>query len=385
MPFEFASAGRLLFGAGTSAQLHAIAAAFGKRLLFLSGAHFALQTAPLLDALQGRGFEVTPFVVTGEPTIDLVRAGVAAGREAACTAVIACGGGSVLDTGKAVAALLANDGDILDYLEVIGGGRALAQPSLPCIVLPTTAGTGTEVTRNAVILSPEHRVKVSLRSILLLPRVAIVDPELTYSLPPAPTAATGLDALTQLIEPFVSARANALVDALCRDGIPLIARHLETAYRDGGNAAAREAMSLAACYGGLALANAGLGAVHGFAGVLGGYTGAPHGAVCARLLPTVMAVNADALRARRPDSDRLARYRNIACLLTGRPAATLADGITFIRELCARLAIPPLSAYGIISADFPALITQAAEASSMKANPITLTPEEMWQVLENSL
>ena len=231
--------------------------------------------------------------------------------------MIGLGGGSAIDAAKAIAALAANGGDPLDYLEVVGRGRSLTQPSLPCIAIPTTAGTGAEVTRNAVLASPEHGIKASLRSATMLPRLALVDPELTYSLPAAVTASTGLDALTQLIEPFTSSKANPLTDALCREGMMRAARSLRTAYEDGRDAAAREDMALASLFGGLALANAGLGVVHGFAGPVGGTFHAPHGAVCAAFLPHVMAVNARALRTRQPGSAALARYDEIARILTG--------------------------------------------------------------------
>ena len=225
--------------------------------------------------------------VDGEPTIEDARRAAA---HADVEIVVAIGGGSALDLGKAAAALIANGGDPLRYLEVIGEGRPLERPSLPCVAIPTTAGTGSEVTRNAVLGSPTHGVKASLRSPHMLPAVALVDPELTYDLPPALTASTGLDALTQLIEPFVSARANAFVDAICRDAIPRVIAALPKAF--AGDRAARADMAYASLCGGLALANAGLGAVHGFAGPIGGRFPAPHGAICAVLLPHVVAINA---------------------------------------------------------------------------------------------
>lgn len=210
--------------------------------------------------------------------------------------VIGLGGGSVLDAGKAIAALVTNLGNVFDYLEVIGKGQPLVNAPLPFIAIPTTAGTGTEVTRNAVLGSPAHGVKVSLRSPMMLPSLAIVDPELTYGLPPEITASSGLDALTQLIEPFVSVKANPMTDAICREGIRHAAKSLRTVYHNGADASAREGMSLASLFGGLALANAALGAVHGFAGPLGGMLNAPHGAICAKLLPLVMEVNIKVLR-----------------------------------------------------------------------------------------
>jgi alcohol dehydrogenase class IV len=317
--------------------------------------------------------------------LDVVRAGAQLVRAGSCQLVIGFGGGSALDTAKAIAALAANPGDPLDYVEVIGLGRPLSQAPLPFIAVPTTAGTGTEVTRNAVLASPEHKVKVSLRSPRMLARLAIMDPELTYSLPPAETAATGLDALTQVLEPFVCNRPNALIDPLCREGMQRAARALRPAYADGHNPAAREDMALASLFGGLALANARLGAVHGFAAPLGGLFAAPHGAVCARLLPGVTDVNIRALRARAPDSPALARYTEAARLLTGDARATPEDGVSWLQSLVADLQVKPLSAYGLTQAGFPDVIERAAVASSMQGNPIKLTPEELREILERAL
>ncbi len=290
-----------------------------------------------------------------------------------------------MDAAKAIAALAANGGDPLDYLEVVGRGQTLAKPALPTIAIPTTAGTGAEVTRNAVLLSPEHRIKASLRSPTMLPRLAIVDPETTLSLPPAVTAATGLDALTQLIEPFTSARANPMTDAFCREGIARAARSLRRAHEDGGNLTAREDMSLASLLGGLSLANAGLGAAHGFAGVIGGAFDAPHGAICAALLPHVMRVNHRALAARRPDSTALPRYDEIARLVTGSPSARAADGAAWVSDLAAALGIPSLSAFGIRREHVVDLVAKTSVASSTKANPLPLTAGELTEILEAAL
>ena len=256
---------------------------------------------------------------------------------------------------------------------------------MPCIAIPTTAGTGTEVTRNAVLTSKPHRVKVSLRSVHLLPRLAVVDPELTHSLPPAATAASGVDALTQLIEPYVSVRANPLADGFCVEGLRRVARSLRRAFEDGTDAAAREDMAFGSLCGGLALATAGLGAVHGFANPIGGLFGAPHGAVCAALLPHVMAANVHALRTRAPEHPALARFDEIARLLTGRPHATAADGVAWIRDLVAILQIPGLRAYGTGSADTSAIVAAASRASSMKTNPVSLTPEELAAIVVQAI
>ena len=305
--------------------------------------------------------------------------------EFAADLVVGFGGGSPLDAAKAIAVMVTNGGDPLDYLEVVGRGKSLTKDSLPILAIPTTAGTGTEVTRNAVLASPEHKVKASLRSPSMIPRVAIVDPELTYGVPPAVIASTGLDALTQLIEPFTCNRTNPLVDGFCRDGIARVARSLRRAWANGHDAAAREDMALASLYSGLALANAGLGVVHGFAGVVGGAFMAPHGAVCAALLPHAMAANRAALRAREPNSPVLARYDEIARLLTGRTDAVAVDGVEWVRELTAALGVPLLAAHGVARCDVPALVEKAVAASGTKTNPIQLTRDELAVLLARAL
>jgi len=374
MLFEFATATRIVFGEGTAATLPDLVRSFGARPLVVTGASTE-RAAWLVAALSA---EV--FAASGEPTVELIREGARRVQDSACDVVVSLGGGSAIDAGKAIAAVAANGGEPLEFLEVVGKGRAMALPPLPFLAVPTTAGTGSEVTRNAVLGSTEHGVKASLRSPLMLPRIALVDPELTYGLPPAITAATGLDALTQLIEPYVSARANPLADAFCVEGIGRIAGALRRVYRDGADREARRNMALASLFGGLALANAGLGVVHGFAAPLGGSWKAPHGALCAALLPHGMAANVAALRARAPRHPALERYAAIARLLTGRSEASAADGIDWVRALCIELNVPPLRAWGIAEADLPGVVEKAAHASSMKANPLPLTGEELLQV-----
>jgi alcohol dehydrogenase class IV len=271
----------------------------------------------------------------------------------------------------------------LDYLEVVGKGLPLERPGLPCIAVPTTAGTGAEVTRNAVIAVPERKVKVSLRNPWLLPRAALIDPELTLGLPPAVTAATGMDALTQVVEPYVCSRANPLTDGFCREGMRRAGRSLRAAFAEGG-LGAREDMCLASLCGGLALANAGLGAVHGFAAPLGGLLAAPHGAVCARLLPVVMRANIRALRARGPEAPSLQRYGEIAALLTGRENAAPEEGADWTQRLAGDLRIPPLRSWGLSVSDFDTVADNARRASSMKANPVALSPEELMEILREA-
>jgi alcohol dehydrogenase class IV len=299
--------------------------------------------------------------------------------------IVALGGGSVLDAGKAISALTTNRGDVFDYLEVIGKGQPLVNAPLPFIAIPTTAGTGTEVTRNAVLGSPAHGVKVSLRSPMMLPSLALVDPELTYSLPPAITASSGLDALTQLIEPFVSVKSNPLTDAVCREGIRRTAKSLRRVYHNSVDGAAREDMSLASLFGGMALANAALGAVHGFAGPLGGMLNAPHGAICAKLLPLVMESNLKALESRHAGHVAIGRFTEIARMVTENDSASAWDGVQWVRDLVRELNIPPLSAHGMTDADIPEAVQKTLNASSYKGNPIPLSEGELHEILEKAL
>jgi alcohol dehydrogenase class IV len=384
MRFEFATASRILFGPGVLREAGAAARQFGRHAFVVTG-RAPRRAEPLLDRLAAEGVAATMCSLAGEPTTGTVTTAVAQARAAGCDLVIGFGGGSPLDAAKAVSALLTNPGELSDYLEVIGRAQPLTQPAAPCLAIPTTAGTGAEVTRNAVLASPAHRLKVSLRSPFLLPRLALVDPELTRDLPPALTASTGLDALTQLIEPWVSCRANPLTDGICAEGIRRAARALRPVFHDGGNAAAREDMALASLSGGLALANAGLGAVHGFAAPVGGMFPAPHGAVCAALLSHVMAVNLQAARTRQPGGETLHRYTELARLLTGDATATAEDGVRWVRALVDELQIPGLRVYGVTSEHVSLLVEKAAQASSMKANPLPLTPDELAEILTRSL
>ena len=384
MRFEIATATRIIFGPGCARELTALAKEFGGAVLIVTGSS-TRRAEPLFAELHKQGVSTAAFPIADEPSVPLIEEGIARAREAGCQWVIGFGGGSALDSGKAIAAMLANDGELLDYLEVIGRGKTLSKPSVPFVAVPTTAGTGSEVTRNAVLSSPAHRVKVSLRSPLMLPRVALVDPELTYDLPPDVTASTGLDALTQVIEPYLCSRANPMTDAVCVEGITRAARSLRAACENGRNTQAREDMSVASLFGGFALANAGLGAVHGFAGPIGGMFPAPHGAVCAALLPHVMAVNFRALTERQPGHPVLGRFERVARLLTGRDHASARDGVEWVQELVADLKIPGLAHYGITPEHTAELVEKATHASSMKANPIALTPVELSGILQAAL
>ena len=384
MQFEFSTATQIIFGAGKASKIGTYAPTLGRRAMVVTGRSSA-RADIILEQLDKQGIESISFSVLGEPTTDIALAGVQQARQAACDWVIGIGGGSVIDTGKVIAALLTNEGELLDYLEVIGKGKPLEKMPAPYVAVPTTAGTGAEVTSNSVLESAEHRVKVSMRSPLMLPRLAIVDPELTYSMPPPITASTGLDAFSQLLEAFVSNKANPLTDGICREGLRRAAGSLVRVFEDGRDTEAREAMSLASLFGGLALANAKLGAVHGIAGPLGGMFKAAHGAICGRLLPYVMEMNISALQMREPESPSLVRYREVARILTGKTEAEPSDGIDWIQNICSRLKLPPLADYKITEADFPLLVEKGQAASSMKGNPIQLTEEELVKILQQAL
>ena len=375
--FEFATADRIVVGSGRAAELPGIVAGLGNRVLVCTGASPSRHDR----LLAGLPRPAAVFPVAGEPTVELARAGVAAAREHGADVVAAIGGGSVIDTAKAIAMLLGNGGDPLDYLEVVGSGRPVTRPAAPCVAVPTTAGTGAEVTANAVLSSPGHGIKASLRSPLMIPRVAVIDPGLTASCPPPVTAASGLDALTQCLEPFVSVRANPLTDGLAREGLRRGAAGLRAAYADGSDLAARADMAICSLLGGIALANAKLGAVHGLAGVIGGAAHVPHGMACAALLAPVTEANVRALRSAPPGHPALDRYAEAARLITGNPSAAIADGLAWIRETITLLGVPRLAAFGIGPQDADDIAAKAARSSSMQGNPVPLDPGALRAIL----
>jgi len=382
--FDFAIAGRIMAGPGRAADLPGVLAGLGSRALVCTGANPG-RHAGLLNDL---GLPVAVVAVAAEPTVELARTAVAAAREHGADVIAAIGGGSVIDTGKAVAMLAANGGDPLDYLEVVGSGQAITRPSVACVAVPTTAGTGAEVTANAVLAVPSHRVKASLRSPLMLPTVALVDPLLTVSCPPPVTAASGLDALTQCLEPFVSVQANPLTDGLAREGLRCAGAGLRAAYADGADLAARADMAMCSLLGGIALANAKLGAVHGLAGVIGGMADVPHGMACAALLAPVIEANVRALRsggAGPPAVGVLDRYTEAARLLSGHPSASIEDGLAWIRETVALLLVPGLAAFGLGPQHAGDIAAKALTSSSMQGNPVPLSHDDLEAILRQAL
>ena len=383
MDFEFATAGRIIFGAGAVGRVGIEAGKMGRRAFIVTGRR-SQRALPVLEQLSRYKIESFIFNVTAEPTTTSAKSAVDAARAAKSDVVISIGGGSCIDTGKVVAAMLGNTGQLEDYLEVVGAGRPLNRPCAGHIAIPTTAGTGAEVTRNAVLGVPDRRVKVSMRSVRMIPPLALVDPVLTFSMGPALTARVGLDALTQVIEPFVSNRANPLTDGICKEGMIRAGRSLRLAYEDGHNSAARRDIALTSLFGGLALANCKLGAVHGLAGPLGGMISAPHGAICGALLPWVMEANVRALESRKPGSAALGRYDVTARILTGDADARAADGIKWVKDLCTALKLAGLSKLGLKGQDFTTAIKKSRKSSSMKGNPVELTNDELIQVLRQA-
>jgi alcohol dehydrogenase class IV len=377
--FDLALPRRVLFGAGRAAELTGLLPGLGRRVLLCTG-----RDPSRHRDLLGGAEPVAVVPVVQEPTVDEVRTATGQARAAGADVVVAVGGGSVLDLGKAVAALLGNGTDPLDHLEVVGRGVPVQRPSVPFVAVPTTAGTGAEATANATLRSPEHGIKASIRSPHMLATVALVDPLLTVTCPPAVTASSGLDAVTQCLEPYVSPRGNPVTDAVAAEGLRRGATALRRAYKNGGDREAREGMALCSLLGGIALANAKLGAVHGLAGVIGGMIDAPHGAVCAALLAPVVEVNVRALRERDPDSPALRRYADVARLLTGRNDAAIEDGVSWLRETVAALDVPPLDAVGLQPAQFAEVAGKAARSSSMEGNPVPLSEDDLIAVLRST-
>jgi alcohol dehydrogenase class IV len=379
--FEFATAARIVFGPGTALELPAMVAGWGDRAVVVTGSrpdrHGELIATLPMDAVI--------VTVSGEPTVDVARDAVAAARDHGAQAVLSVGGGSVIDVGKTVAMLLGNGGDPLDYLEVVGRGQPITRPSVPFAAVPTTAGTGAEVTMNAVLASPEHGRKASIRARSMLPALALVDPLLTLDCPPGVTASSGLDALTQCLEPLVSRNRTPITDALAADGLQQAAAGLRAAYTDGTDVTARTAMARCSLFGGMSLANAKLGAVHGFAGVIGGLLPVAHGAICAALLAPVTEANVRALRERDPDNPALAAYRRAAALLTGDPEATVEDGVEWIARTVGLLGIAGLAAGGLDPALVDDIVVKTGSSSSTKGNPIELTQEELHRALVSAL
>ncbi len=381
--FEFATAKWIIFGESSAEKIVDNALNLGSKPLIVTGRN-QNRCKFLLDDFSKRHVKFEIYSVKGEPTTGIVTECLNLAKSSKIDVIIGIGGGSAIDTGKAVSALITNGGDLFDYLEVIGRGKPIKDPTIPFIAVPTTAGTGTEVTKNAVIKSNEYSVKVSLRSPYMLPDIAIVDPLLTHSMPKDVTASTGLDAFTQVIEPYVSIKANMLTDAICKEGIKRISRSLLKAFNDPNDAKAREDMCIGSLFGGIALANAKLGAVHGFAGPMGGLLNAPHGVICGILLPYVIKANIKALEERKFSSIVLTKYGKIARIVTKNEKAKPKDLIRWTDELYKKLNMPHLSEVDLKEEQIEELISKAKISNSMKGNPIVLTDNELRGIIKDA-
>lgn len=376
--FAFATADMIRFGRGEAVQAVPALVALGKTVLLVTGATPA-RAGWLKDALEAEGVAVTVFSVAKEPDVALIESGVAVARVAQATAVITIGGGAVIDAGKAIAALTPATRPMLDHLEVVGQGLPLDVAPLPFAALPTTAGTGAEVTKNAVISVPDAQRKVSLRDPRMLPTLAIVDPALTDNCPRGVTLASGLDAVTQVIEPYLSSKANPLTDTICRDAIPkgLVAIQQIMASEDPD---ARDALAWVSMCGGLALANSGLGVAHGLAGPLGGLTNAAHGAICGALLPHGLRANAEAGN----DPVLQVRIAEVQGWIAQAFGGAAEDAVETLHHWSRKAGLPGLDAQGITDAARAKAARDAVSSSSMKANPVALTEEQLLNLMERA-
>jgi alcohol dehydrogenase class IV len=382
--FDLTLPGEIRFGAGRVSEVPGAFADLGANRVMVITGRTTSRADGIRAALNAADMSSMVFGVATEPSIERVRAAVDLVLESGCDAVLGFGGGSALDVAKAVAVLARSGTDPMDHLEVIGAGRPIERPGLPCVAVPTTAGTGSEVTRNSVLSG--GGVKASLRSPLLLPKLAVVDPDLLVGVPKPTIAASGMDALSQLIEPLLSQRAHPFTDAVAREGIRRSARSLRRAYQEGmEDPGVREDLAIASLFSGMCLANSGLGAVHGLAAAAGARLSAPHGAVCAAVLTAAMEVNLRALRERAPDHPALQRIAEVASLLTGRPEASPEDAIAWLAELTAAMSIPGLASYGLNQDAIATVVTAAQRASSMRGNPIELSDQEVTEIVTHAL
>jgi alcohol dehydrogenase len=391
-PFAISTLPHIVFGAGSFRQVPELLQSFGKRVLVVTGGcslRATLHWQGLLDAMKGRGLSWEDMVVQGEPSPQLVDQAVRMYRSAGIEMVLGIGGGSVLDAAKAIAGLLPHGNSVMDHLEGVGPELPYRGPSLPFIAVPTTAGTGSEATKNAVLsVHGAGGFKKSFRHELLVARYAVVDPDLLASCPPDLIAANGMDAFTQLLESYTSSRANPFADVLALDGLARVRDGL-LAWHAGGAAAGegRADMAYAALLSGITLAQVGLGVVHGLAAPLGALFPIPHGVACGAMLAAATEVNIRALEQRQPDSPALARYARVGRLLRGKTHMDDEGARVFLlhvlKDWTQRLAIPGLAAWGVREADYPALIA-GCRGNSMKTNPLVLNDDDVWEILGRS-
>ncbi|KIN73536.1 iron-containing alcohol dehydrogenase [Sulfitobacter guttiformis] len=378
--FSFFSPQAIHFGRGQSQKTAALAATFGTSVLLVHGASVA-RAQWLIDACHSAGLTIETISCANEPSLPDIERALRQLNGVSPDIVIGLGGGSVLDFAKALAALICCKGDPMSYLEVVGDGRPLDHPPLPMIALPTTAGTGAEVTKNAVILVPDWGIKVSLRDPRMVPNIAIVDASLMQGAPKQVALAAGLDAVTQVIEPYLSIKANPMTDALCHAAISTGLSALRDVV-ENDTPEAWDRMAWVSTCGGLALANAGLGAVHGFAGVIGGETNAPHGAICGLLLPAVLESH---LRKAEEHTEVAGRLHWVLHQIDAYFAqGEKGEGITALRSWSQKMGLRGLEGLGLSVADYPKVAEAASKTSSMSGNPFVLLQHELLEILHSA-
>ena len=394
--FSVARLPRIVFGAGSRTGIAAEAAALGRRALVVTGARsFRASTAwaALADSFAAEAIEWAPLAVDDEPSPQLVDEAVAAHRDRNIDVVIGVGGGSALDAAKAIAGLLPTGHSVMDHLEGVGRDVPYRGPSVPFVAVPTTAGTGSEATKNAVLsVRGGNGFKKSFRDEALVARVAIVDPDLLQTCPPSVIAANGMDAFTQLLESYVSAKASPVTDALAWSGMEAFTQGFMAFWREdaasGEAAAGRAATAYAALLSGITLAQAGLGSVHGLASPLGAFFPIPHGVVCGTLVAEATAINIEALSTREPAHPALDKYAKVGALLAGHPFDNPATArialVDVLRNWLATLAVPRLSAYGTGPADVERVVANC-RGGSMKTNPLVLTDDEVSDLVRRRL
>lgn len=390
--FSISRLPRIEFGSGAITRLPALARQYGDHALLVTGSSSFLQSPhwhTLVQALAKAKISWVHQKIPGEPSPQLVDEAVARLRSHTIDVVIGIGGGSALDAAKAIAGLLKPGNSVMDHLEGVGPELPYLGPTTPFIAVPTTAGTGSEATKNAV-LSVQGRdgFKKSFRDEKLVAEYALVDPDLLATCPPAVVAANGMDAFTQLLESYVSSRASPMTDSLAWGGMKAARDGLLALYADTGNALARERMAYAALVSGITLAQVGLGSVHGLAAPLGAFFPIPHGVACGTLVAAATHINIAALRARAPDHPALEKYALVGRLLTKQGSTsqetTHAALIATLEDWTRELNLPTLSHYGVTRADIPRIVANS-RGSSMKTNPITLEDIEVAAILESRI
>ncbi|WP_413113270.1 iron-containing alcohol dehydrogenase [Thaumasiovibrio sp. DFM-14] len=377
--FQFMTSNKVIFGEGALSQSLSMLGRYGYSVLLVTGKG-GERAEPLINYMKQQGMRYQQVAVWGEPVIAMVEELAAMGRRFAPDMVVAVGGGSVMDVGKTLAAIIPNQGSVYDYLEVIGRNLPFKNAPLPCIAVPTNAGTGSEVTRNAVLKSAQENIKVNIRDESLLPDVAIIDPTLTYGMGRALSARSGLDAYTHLMEVYVCNAPNPFSDMVCEEGLRKLSGAIFLACEDD-DFRARADMAFASMLGGMARSNASLGAAHGLSAALGGRLSAPHGTITARLAPFVMAENI-AVAKQMGRNDVLNRYRRLAVLLTDNMQAKPQDAIEWTNNALNRLQIPSLQMYGLAYDMFDGIAEDALRSTAIKGNPLPLTNERLIHILE---